>query len=199
MPRRSGANLGLMTMSKVHESAPERNNYPDAERDLRAELTAAQKRDLIAKLLKAAPAPPTSFCTSGESAVVDPRLCGRANKKSRTQVLAESLLRDRAARAIPTWRRDGADWVLFSGRRRFGRVVADSKYPEMWRSTLSGGRLSDMANLAWAKNAVLAAAERELGWEARQRAAIAPPKSPEKRGVFEGSAPPIAPDERGVL
>ena len=71
------------------------------------------------------------------------------------------------------WRRDGADWVLFSGRRRFGRVVADSKYPEMWRSTLSGGRLSDMANLAWAKNAVLAAAERELEWEARQRAAIA--------------------------
>src|SRR5262249_29945096 len=66
MPRRSGANLGLMTMSKVHESAPERNNYPDAERDLRAELTAAQKRDLIAKLLKAAPAPPTSFCTSAE-------------------------------------------------------------------------------------------------------------------------------------
>ena len=36
-----------MTMSKVHESAPERNNYPDAERDLRAELTAAQKRDLV--------------------------------------------------------------------------------------------------------------------------------------------------------
>lgn len=97
------------------------------------------------------------------------------------------------------WRRDGADWVLFSGRRRFGRVVADSKYPEMWRSTLSGGRLSDMANLAWAKNAVIAAAERELEWEARQRAAIAPSKCPEKRGVFEGSAPPIAPNERGVL
>ena len=42
-----------MTMSKVHESAPERNNYPDAERDLRAELTAAQKRDLIAKVTEA--------------------------------------------------------------------------------------------------------------------------------------------------
>jgi len=75
------------------------------------------------------------------------------------------------------WRRDGADWVLFSGRRRFGRVVGDSKYPEMWRSTL----------------------ERELKWEARQRAAIAPSKCPEKRGIFEGSAPPIAPNERGVL
>ena len=98
-----------------------------------------------------------------------------------------------------TWRRDGTGWVLFAGRRRFGRVVADSKYPEMWRSTLSGGRLSDMANLAWAKNAVLAAAERELEWEARQRAAIAASKCPEKRNVFEGSAPPIAPNERGVL
>jgi hypothetical protein len=104
-------------------------------------------------------------------------------------------LRARAARAIPTWRRDGADWVLLAGRRRFGRVVADSKYPGMSRSTLSGGRLSDMTNLAWAKNAVLAAAERELEWEARQKAAIAPPKCPEKWGVFEGSAPPIAPND----
>jgi hypothetical protein len=26
------------------------------------------------------------------------------------------------------WRRDGADWMLSSGRRRFGRVVPDSKY-----------------------------------------------------------------------
>src|SRR5215831_10462522 len=66
-----------------------------------------------------------------------------------------------------TWRRDGAGWVLLAGRRRFGRVVPDIKYPGMWRSTLSGGRLSDMANLAWAKNAVLVAAERELEWEDR--------------------------------
>ena len=98
----------------------------------------------------------------------------------------------------PTWRRNGADWVLLAGHRCFGRVVADSKHPGMWRPTLSGGRLGDMANLAWAKNAVLAAAERELEWEARQRAATAPSKCPEKRGVFEGSAPPIAPNERGL-
>jgi hypothetical protein len=107
--------------------------------------------------------------------------------------------RDQELRFRPlTWRRNGPDWVLLAGCRRFGRVVADSKYPGMWRSTLSGGRLSDMANLAWAKNAVLAAAERELEWEARQRAATAPSKCPEKRGVFEGSAPPIAPNERGL-
>ena len=103
----------------------------------------------------------------------------------------DRVLRD----ASLIWRRDGANWVLFSGRRRFGRVVPDSKYAGVWRSVLSGGRLSDMANLAWAKNAVLAAAERELEWEARKRAAIAPPKCPEKWGVFEGSAPPIAPND----
>jgi hypothetical protein len=88
-----------------------------------------------------------------------------------------------------TWRRDGSDWVLFLDRRRFGRVVPDSKYPNMWRSILSGGRLSDMANLAWAKNAVLVAAEREMEYEAR--VANAPPKCPEKRGVFEDTAAPV--------
>jgi hypothetical protein len=91
-----------------------------------------------------------------------------------------------------TWRRDGADWVLLSGRRRFGRVVPDSQYPGMWRSTLSAGRLSDMANLAWSKNAVLVAAERELEFENRQRLCKPPPKCPQKAGVFEGAAPPVA-------
>jgi hypothetical protein len=89
------------------------------------------------------------------------------------------------------WRRDGADWVLFSGRRRFGRVVPDSKYAGVWRSMLSDGRLSDRANLAWAKNAVLIAAERELEWKDRRRAAIAPPKCPEKTCVFESAASPV--------
>jgi hypothetical protein len=41
----------------------------------------------------------------------------------------------------------------------------------MWRSTLADGRPSDMANIAWAKNAVLIAAERELEWAARNEAA----------------------------
>jgi len=85
-----------------------------------------------------------------------------------------------------TWRRDGSDWVLLLDRRRFGRVVPDSKYPNMWRSVLSGGRLSDMANLAWAKNAVLVAAERETEYAAR--VANTPSKCPEKRGVFEDTA-----------
>jgi hypothetical protein len=96
------------------------------------------------------------------------------------------------------WRRDGADWVLFSGSRRFGRVIPDSTYARMWRSGLSGGRLSDRANLAWAKNAVLMAAERELEWEDRQRAAVVPPKCPEKRGVFKSAGSPVGKTVEGV-
>jgi hypothetical protein len=68
------------------------------------------------------------------------------------------------------WKQSGSDWILYSGRRRMGRVVPDEKYPGMWRSVKSGGRLSDMANLSWAKNAVLVVAERELSWEANHRA-----------------------------
>ena len=76
------------------------------------------------------------------------------------------------------WKRDGADWVLLCQRRRMGRVIPDSKYPGMYRIKLSHGRLSDMANLSWAKNAALVAAERELEWEARDIAAIDPRKCP---------------------
>jgi hypothetical protein len=82
------------------------------------------------------------------------------------------------------WRRDGDGWLLVFGRRRFGRVVPDQKYPGMWRSVKPGGQLSDMANLSWAKNAVLIAAERELEFEDRLRRATHPPKCPEKRGSF---------------
>ena len=55
----------------------------------------------------------------------------------------------------------------------------------MWRSRRADGQLSDMANLSWAKAAVLAAAERD----------IAPPKSPVKRTVFESKSPYVAPIE----
>jgi hypothetical protein len=48
-----------------------------------------------------------------------------------------------------------------------------------------------MASLSWAKNAVLVAAERELEFEHRSQPANDPPKRPEKRGVFYGSAPPV--------
>jgi hypothetical protein len=84
-----------------------------------------------------------------------------------------------------TWKREGLDWVLYLGRGRFAHVVPDSKYPGMWRSTMSGGRLSDMANLAWAKNAVLVAAEREVEYEARCKRT---PEMPRKGGCFSAQA-----------
>jgi hypothetical protein len=108
----------------------------------------------------------------------------------------KSKLQAHQRRSSLTWHRDGADWVLLAGRRHFGRVVRDGQHPNMWRSTLLGGRLSDMANLAWAKNAVLVAAEREIEWETR--AANTPSKCPEKRGVFEGAAPLVAQTAEGV-
>jgi hypothetical protein len=54
----------------------------------------------------------------------------------------------------------------------------------MFRPLLSGRRLGDMANLAWAKNSVLDAAVRELEWEAHHKAATDPRKSQENGVVF---------------
>jgi hypothetical protein len=88
----------------------------------------------------------------------------------------------------PRWKRDGRDWVLVAGKRRFGRVVPDDKHPGMWRSILPGGRLSDMANLSWARNAVLEVALRELEYEAKQQAVRDPRFTAGKGGVFEGPA-----------
>jgi hypothetical protein len=39
----------------------------------------------------------------------------------------------------------------------------------MWRSIMPDG-LSDMANITWAKHAVMEVARRELEWEAKQAA-----------------------------
>jgi hypothetical protein len=90
-----------------------------------------------------------------------------------------------------TWRRAGVDWLLLHKRRRMGRVVPDDEHLGMWRSIKSRDRLSDMANLSWAKNAVLIAAERELEFEARQRRATHPQKSQQIGGVFASTAPPV--------
>jgi hypothetical protein len=101
-----------------------------------------------------------------------------SNRKLDTELIGSSL----------QWKRTARGWRLFDGRRRFGEVVPDSKHPGMWRCVLSGGRLSDMANLSWARNAVLDAAVRELLFEARQVAATDPSKCPENGGVFGSGA-----------
>ena len=70
-----------------------------------------------------------------------------------------------AIRSQLKWRRDGADWILMHGRRRLGLVVPDNRYPGLFRSVKSQG-LSDVSNLSRAKDSVLAAAIRDLAWDA---------------------------------
>jgi hypothetical protein len=94
------------------------------------------------------------------------------------------------------WRRIGSGWRLFDGRRCFGEIVPDSTYPNMWRPVLTGGRLGDMANVTWAKHAVLEAAVRELEWEGRRNRATDASKCPKKRGVSEGARPHSRSDAR---
>ncbi|HEY1748875.1 MAG TPA: hypothetical protein VGG11_19200 [Xanthobacteraceae bacterium] len=69
------------------------------------------------------------------------------------------------------WRRDGNTWILWFNKRRMGRVIHDTGRSGMWRSVRADGRLSDVANLSWAKNAVLVAAARELEWSVDKAAA----------------------------
>src|SRR5262245_64431911 len=68
------------------------------------------------------------------------------------------------------WRKAGRGWRLYGEHgRRFGKVVPDANIRGMWRTPLSGGRMSDMANLSWTRAAVLEAAVRELEWEPATR------------------------------
>jgi hypothetical protein len=68
-----------------------------------------------------------------------------------------------------------------------GRVVPDQQHAGMWRIALPSGRLSDMANVAWAKSHALVAAERELDYER----ANTPLKPKEKGGSFEHKSTPV--------
>src|SRR5262249_60495997 len=96
------------------------------------------------------------------------------------------------------WRKAGTGWRLFADRRRFGEIVPDAKYPGMWRVKLSGGRLSDMTNLSWARNAVLEAAIGEIEYEARH-AATTPTKSQQIEDVFPQTSLPMSQPEAGGL
>ena len=116
-----------------------------------------------------------------------PPSAGRVNAM---RSLPQKFRRTQAGSPL-AWRRDGNGWLLLAGRRRFGRVVPDPKYPGMWRSVKAGGQLSDMSNLSWAKNAVLVAAERELEWEGRQRRATDPTNCPVNGVVSGGPSSPV--------
>ena len=70
-----------------------------------------------------------------------------------------------AARSQLKWAREGDVWILLYRRRRMGRVVPDKDHQGMWRLVKSSG-LSDMANLYWSKDNVMAQAIREAAWNA---------------------------------
>src|SRR6476660_2381937 len=90
-----------------------------------------------------------------------------------------------AARSQLKWTREGDAWILLR-RRRMGRVVPDRDHPRMWRSVKVDGTLSDMANLCWSKDNVMAQVIREVAWDA----ANDPQKCPVKRVSCEQKSSP---------
>jgi hypothetical protein len=54
-----------------------------------------------------------------------------------------------------TWVRHGTAWLVRHSGTELARVVPDEKYPGMWRVRSPDGRLSDMANITWAKDAAV--------------------------------------------
>jgi hypothetical protein len=61
------------------------------------------------------------------------------------------------------YRADDLQWKgdalhLYGKGRAVVRIVSDAKYPQMWRVELPDGRLSDMANRTWAKDAAISIA-----------------------------------------
>ena len=84
------------------------------------------------------------------------------------------------ARSQLKWQRDGDEWVC-----RMGRVVPDPANPGMYRS-LKSGDFSDISNLSWAKDAVLAQAIREVAYELANN----PSKCPVKRGSQKAISSP---------
>jgi hypothetical protein len=92
-----------------------------------------------------------------------------------------------AARSQLKWTRDGDGWMLLCRRRRMGRVVPDKDHPGMWRSVKIYGILSDVANLSWSKDAVLAQAAREVAYERANN----PFKAQENRVSFQRKSSPM--------
>src|SRR6516164_2536593 len=95
---------------------------------------------------------PHTTITAGQIGNLGNQLAGRGLPTSpRFHSFARELRVGRPLDCNLTWRRDGADWVLLYKRRRMGRVLPDNQHRGMYRSVLSRGHLSDMANLSWAK------------------------------------------------
>ena len=91
-----------------------------------------------------------------------------------------------SARSQLKWTREGDAWILLYRRRRMGRAIPDPEWPGTWQS-IKGSGLSDMANLSWSKDVVLAQAAREVAYER----ANTPSKPQQNRGSFQPKSSPI--------
>jgi hypothetical protein len=62
------------------------------------------------------------------------------------------------------WQKAGYAWALHCVGKQDAllHVVPDGVYPKMWRVRSLDGRLSDMANISWARDAAKAIACRRL-------------------------------------
>ena len=87
------------------------------------------------------------------------------------------------------WKRVGAEWRLSHDRRQVGRVVPDSKYPDMWRVKLPGG-LSDMVNLSRARDAARERAAQQV--ERLRNAAETEKNIVRNQEEFSGPSPQAA-------
>ncbi len=80
------------------------------------------------------------------------------------------------------WRECPDGWALraIGHRSAIVHVVPDGVWPGMWRIRYRDGRLSDMANLSWARDSAVAAAMRLLDprRQAEQSVSRAPPMRP---------------------
>jgi hypothetical protein len=119
--------------------------------------------DAVRKFLNA----PNLKITDGGAATTE-QLQAMSERLSVQRHTNAHVTRDLMAHA--RWERHGDGWRLMMGRRCFGQIVPDAKYPGMWRSIMPDGSLSDMANIVWSKHAVSEVARRELEYADKEAA-----------------------------
>jgi hypothetical protein len=86
------------------------------------------------------------------------------------------------------WRTDNDGLSLHHGQSRkvLAEVVSDQTSPGMFRVKFQDGRISDMANQTWVKDAAIAIALRSLNFRPQETAREAPP-------VRQNSLPLVGP------
>jgi hypothetical protein len=87
-------------------------------------------------------------------------------------------------------------WVVRHGRTELARVEPDEKHDGMWRVRSPEGRLSDMANITWAKDAAatmaLAVLNRSDGIGTSAGAVKTSRSSAPYQAALQPDAPPLA-------